>query len=237
MSDGLTTRERKSGMIAAHTSALPRISCIVWDWNGTLLDDVHASVSALNTLMAPRGLGPETVDRYRDRFGFPVRAYYQAAGFDLAHEDWDQLSRDYHDAYLAQPGLRLFDDARAVLNTFAACGIRQAILSSCEQSILDRLLREARLSGCFSHVSGADNLHGLSKADRGRKLLHSLECGAATTLMVGDTLHDHEVAAELGCRCILITRGHQSKPRLLSVGRPLLDHLEDLPRLVAEGAC
>jgi len=214
-----------------------RITCVIWDWNGTLLDDVHASVCALNTLMVPRGLGPETVDHYRDRFGFPVRAYYQDAGFDLAHEDWDQLARDYHDAYLAQPGRKLFDDVRPVLNTFAACGIRQAILSSCEQSILERLLGEARLTGCFSRIYGSDNLNGLSKADRGRALLRDLDCVEAATLVVGDTLHDHAVAAELGCRCVLVTRGHQSKARLLSAGRPILDRLDDFPRLIAEGTC
>jgi len=213
----------------------PRVSCIVWDWNGTLLDDVAASVAAINTLMAPRGLGPETVQEYRERFGFPVRAYYEAAGFDLAREDWERLSRDYHDAYLAQPGLRLFADARRVLNACAARGIRQAILSSCEQAILDRLLENTRLTGCFSQVCGADNLHGLSKTDRGRALLDALGCGAEATLFVGDTLHDHEVADELGCRCVLVAGGHQSRRRLLAADRPVLDRLDDLPRLLAEG--
>jgi phosphoglycolate phosphatase len=218
-------------------AAVSRITCIIWDWNGTLLDDVCASVSALNTLMAPRGLGPETVARYRDRFGFPVRDYYLKAGFDLPSEDWEHLARDYHDAYLAQPGLRLFDDARPVLNTLAACGIRQALLSSCEQSILERLLGEVRLTGCFSHICGADNLHGLSKAERGRALVRDLGCASASTLFVGDTLHDHDVAAELGCRCVLVARGHQSRERLLAAGRPVIDRLDDLPRLIAEGTC
>ncbi len=214
-----------------------RITCIIWDWNGTLLDDVCASVNALNALRTPRGLGPETVASYRDRFGFPVRDYYREAGFDLAREDWERLARDYHDAYLAQPGLRLFDDARPVLNTLAACGIRQAVLSSCEQSILERLLGEARLTGCFSRICGSDNLHGLSKAERGRALVRELGCAGASTLVVGDTLHDHDVAAELGCRCVLVARGHQSRERLLAARRPVIDRLDDLPRLIAEGTC
>ena len=214
-----------------------RVTCIIWDWNGTLLDDVCASVNALNVLMAPRGLGPETVARYRDRFGFPVSDYYQEAGFDLAREDWERLARDYHDAYLAQPDLRLFDDTRPVLNTLAACGIRQAILSSCEQSILERLLGEARLTACFSRICGSDNLHGLSKAERGRSLVRDLGCASDSTLFVGDTLHDHDVAAELGCRCVLVARGHQSRERLLATCRPVIDRLDDLPRLIAEGTC
>ncbi len=213
------------------------ITCVVWDWNGTLLDDVAASVRALNTLMAPRGLAPETVGRYRERFGFPVDDYYRAAGFDLAHEDWERLARDYHDAYLAQPDLRLFDDARPALDALAARGLRQAILSSCEQTILDRLLAGTGLDRLFAHVYGADNLHGRSKEERGRTLLRDLGGDAAATLLVGDTLHDHEVAAALRCRCVLVARGHQSRARLLASGRPVLDRLDALPRLIAEGRC
>lgn len=226
-----------AAMTCAKSTPYPPVRCIVWDWNGTLFDDVHASVSALNTLMLPRGLGPETVVRYRERFNFPVSEYYHAAGFDLAHEDWERLACDYHAAYLAHPDKRLFDDTRAALDILSACGLRQAILSSCEQSILDRLLGETGLADCFSHVYGADNLHGLSKVARGRALLQDLGCTAATTLLVGDTLHDHEVAADLGCRCVLITRGHQSRHRLLTSGRPLLDHLTALPHFIAAGGC
>lgn len=215
----------------------PEISCVVWDWNGTLLDDVAAAVNALNSLLEPRGLAPETIDCYRERFGFPVEVYYKAAGFNLAGEDWEQLARDYHDAYLAQPGLRLFDDTRSVIAAFAARGVRQAVLSSCEQTILDRLLSETGLAPHFSHIYGADNLHGLSKAARGRTLLRDLGHDAATTLLVGDTLHDHEVATALNCRCVLVARGHQSRMRLLTSGRPVLDRLARLPFLLAEGRC
>ena len=31
---------------------------VIWDWNGTLLDDVGHAVATMNTLLAPRGLPP-----------------------------------------------------------------------------------------------------------------------------------------------------------------------------------
>ena len=53
---------------------------IVWDWNGTLLDDVDAGIGALNRMLADRGLPAITRDFYRARFRFPVRPLYFEIG-------------------------------------------------------------------------------------------------------------------------------------------------------------
>jgi len=86
---------------------------IVWDWNGTLLDDTEACIDALNEMLAKRGLEPITLDFYRRHFAFPVRSFYERIGVKLANEDWDRLAREYHDAYHARP-------ARLARGTFAA---------------------------------------------------------------------------------------------------------------------
>ncbi len=70
--------------------------CIIWDWNGTLLDDVDAAVGALNRMLAARGVPPTTRDYYRGHFGFPVRPFYAELGVDLEHEDWDRICVDFH---------------------------------------------------------------------------------------------------------------------------------------------
>ena len=58
--------------------------CIVWDWNGTLLNDVQAAFSAMNAMLSRRGLPlMESLAQYRELFTFPVRQYYAAAGLDL----------------------------------------------------------------------------------------------------------------------------------------------------------
>ncbi len=64
---------------------------IIWDWNGTLLDDVGAAVNALNRMLAVRGVAPTTREYYRAHFGFPVRPFYEELGVNLAHEDWDRI--------------------------------------------------------------------------------------------------------------------------------------------------
>ena len=202
---------------------------IVWDWNGTLLDDVQASVNTINRLLASRSLPATDTNRYRDRFGFPVRNYYTAIGFRLEQENWDLLARTYHDFYLTEPSIRLHADAVPTLRFCHEAGLGLSVLSASEQSILEQMLTDAGIIAWFDFIHGVDNLHGHSKAATGRDLMRRISCPATQVLFVGDTLHDHEVATEMGCDCVLISQGHQSHDRLLAAGCPVLETLEELP--------
>lgn len=207
----------------------PAYRHIVWDWNGTLLDDVQASVNAINVLLAERRLPPTDPLRYRELFGFPVRNYYLALGFELAREDWDALARRYHDLYLADTTIRLWPEAVPVLRACHAAGIGFSILSAAEQGILEGMLAKAGVTAWFTHVHGVTNLSGHSKTDAGQRLMRRLAHVAPHILLVGDTLHDHEVARSLGCDCVLLAHGHQSRERLQAAGCPVLNGLSELP--------
>ena len=215
---------------------MPPIRHIVWDWNGTLLDDVQASVNTINQLLASRSLPPTDIACYRERFGFPVRNYYTAIGFRLEQENWNQLARTYHDLYLADRSIRLHPEAADVLRSCHDAGLGMSVLSAAEQSILEQMLTAAGIKDRFAFIHGVDNLHGHSKAEAGRALIRRLPDPPAQVLFVGDTLHDHEVAAGLGCPCVLIAQGHQSHARLLTAGCPVLHNLSGLTGFLhAEG--
>jgi len=216
---------------------MPTYRHIVWDWNGTLLDDVQASVNTINRLLVARSLPPTDTDRYRTLFGFPVRNYYTAIGFRMEQENWDLLARTYHDLYLADPSIRLRPEAVPVLRFCSDAGLGMSVLSASEQSILERMLSDAGITAWFDFIHGVDNLHGHSKVETGRQLIRRIPCPAAHVLFVGDTLHDHEVATDLGCRCVLISQGHQSHARLLAAGCPVLESLSELPRLLNVESC
>ncbi len=202
---------------------------IVWDWNGTLLDDVTASVNTINQLLASRALPPTDTARYRALFGFPVRHYYTTLGFQLETENWDLLARTYHDLYLAETSIRLHPGAIPTLAFCRQAGLGLSLLSASEQSILNRMTTENAIAPWFDFIQGTDNLHGQSKLETGRRLLTRLPCPPSRILFVGDTLHDHEVASALGGACVLISHGHQSHDRLLAAGCPVLTSLEELP--------
>ena len=98
------------------------MTCVLWDWNGTLLDDTAACLTALNAMLARRGVPTITLDFYRQNFSFPVRPFYERIGVKLAQEDWDALAREYHDTYHAQP-FALNVEAIAALEAVRAAGL------------------------------------------------------------------------------------------------------------------
>jgi phosphoglycolate phosphatase len=213
-----------------------RFHHIIWDWNGTLLDDTQAGVNAVNGMLAARSLPLIDVPTYRDVFGFPVKDFYRAIGFRLEQEDWDAMARDFHNLFLPDPSMRLHLHAVAALDAFRDAGVGQSILSASEQSILDRMLAGYGITRYFDAVCGVDNLYGHSKRELGRALLARLALDPARVLLIGDSLHDHEVADALGVACLLIAQGHQSHARLSRSGVPVLDSLADIPTWLAAQA-
>lgn len=206
-----------------------RFRHIIWDWNGTLLDDTQAGVNAVNAMLAARGLPRLDLAAYRELFGFPVKNFYRAVGFRLDTEDWDAMAREFHDRFLADTTIRLHPHALPALNGFQAAGVGQSVLSASEQSILDAMLADFGITGFFSSACGVDNLYGHSKIELGHALLARLALSPDTVLLIGDSLHDHEVAEALGTRCLLIAQGHQSYARLARTGAPVLDSLAEIP--------
>jgi len=199
----------------------------VWDWNGTLIDDVGAALNALNRMLAARGLPPTTRDYYRAHFGFPVRPFYAELGVDLAHEDWDAICTDFHRFIGEEKDQHLRPDARDALARVRDSGAGQSILSALHQDLLLRDTAREGVAGFFEHRYGVDNLDGASKLSRGRELFARLRTDhpEADFWFLGDTLHDAEVAAALGCPCMLVAGGHQNTARLAAAGVPVADSL------------
>ena len=195
---------------------------VVWDWNGTLLDDTQAALDTLNVMLARRGGRPVAMDFYRDHFAFPVKPFYKSIGVCLENEDWDALAREYHDIYARQPK-RLNAEAIAALERAKAAGARQAIISALRQDLLDAATAASGVAAYMDLVYGVDNLDGASKLDRARELLKAVapSGGAAgepiDVCLVGDALHDKEVADALGIRCVLCAQGSHAAWRLRAV--------------------
>ncbi len=190
---------------------------LIWDWNGTLLDDVPAAVNALNRMLLSRGASPIDIDHYRRRFGFPVRPFYAELGVDLDKWDWDDICNDFHSFVAAEPQ-QIREDARTALETARNLGFTQCVLSALRQDLLEESLMRNGLAEFFDFVYGVDNLDGASKLKRGRELAAALGADASSATIIGDTLHDAEVAAELGMSCILVSCGHQTPQRLAAAG-------------------
>ena len=199
---------------------------VIWDFNGTLLDDVDCCVSTLNTLLDERGLPPISRLQYLARFGFPVRDFYLELGFDFENEDFERLAATYMFRYAERlDGAALHDRAHDALGALRRRSVGQSVVSAMELSLLRRLLERFGLAPYMTHVRGLDHNTANSKVALGLALQQDLELRAEQLLLVGDTLHDLEVARAIGCGCLLYARGHQAKERLVTSGARLIDSL------------
>lgn len=207
---------------------------VLWDWNGTLLDDVEVVVGVMNLLLAPRGLAPLTPERYREVFDFPVRTYYEAIGFDFAAEPFEALTVEWVDRFGAHwRSARLRAGATAALDQIESQGIGSSILSAAEHELLCEQAAYFGVAGRFQRMMGIADHHAESKLEQGRTWLRELGDSPQSVLLVGDTTHDVEVAHALGCDVVLVADGHQSRARLAATGVPVVESLGDV--LVGRG--
>ena len=199
---------------------------VIWDWNGTLVDDAWLCVEIVNELLECRGLAPTTQCEYREVFGFPLRAYYESVGFDLEREDFAAMGDEFNIRYnQRRRECRLREGACEVLTALSRNGIGQSLLSASNEMDLEEMVADYEVRSHFAAVAGVDNGLGEGKIERGHRHLADLNCKGDEVLLVGDTVHDVEVAAALGAHCVLLPSGHQSRRRLVGSGATVVEGL------------
>lgn len=207
---------------------------IIWDWNGTILDDLQINFEVENALLSRRGRNLiKDLEEYQEKFQFPIIKFYESLDFDLENERFEDIAREYvleFDERFYE--LEIFPDAESIIREFKYKGIEQIILSQTEQRWLEKQVRVHDIDYLFTELLGAKDIYVKGKVAIALEWITRNDIDTAQVLMVGDTLHDFEVAENVGCDCILIARGHQSKERLLETGVPVLDSIEELRRMV-----
>ena len=79
-----------------------KYECAIWDWNGTLLDDIKLSVDVFNSMLG-RWFGTSvTATEYKSKFRFPVEDFYKDYGFDFSKQDFDEVGRHFIKTYNAR---------------------------------------------------------------------------------------------------------------------------------------
>lgn len=202
---------------------------IIWDWNGTLLDDAWLCVEIINEMLCDRGKRPITHGLYMKEFGFPVRHFYERLGFDFSVESFEALACEYISKYDERcRECKLHDHAVDVVSHCAQGGLEQSILSAYHQERLEGMLDFFELSPLFTRVMGLDDHHAHGKIEQGIRLVAESGFDPGQAVLIGDTTHDHEVAQEAGVDCILFAGGHYLEQRLQSCGVSVLTSLAQL---------
>lgn len=192
---------------------------ILWDWNGTLLDDTQAALNTLNIMLKRRGAKPIALEFFRDHFAFPCRPFYDMIGMHVEDDEWDALAKEYHDIYAEQPK-ELNRETIAALERVKRSGAKQSIISALRQDLLDEVTARMGVAKYMECIYGVDNLDGASKLDRALELMNRIAPPAGEqpdVVLIGDSLHDKEVADALKVRCVLCGQGSHATWRLREV--------------------
>jgi phosphoglycolate phosphatase-like HAD superfamily hydrolase len=208
---------------------------IVWDWNGTLLDDNEAVLAAVNSVCAAFGREPVTLDEWRGMFRRPIRHSYQdLLGRELDAAEWALLDRQYHDAYrelLHTCGLA--EDGMRALRAWQRDGRSQSLLSMWFHEELLPLVSEFGLDEFFTRVDGLR--HETGGGSKAEHLLEHLEAAGVepgAVALIGDVTDDAVAAREAGAHCVLVSTGMASRDALVKTGVPVADSISGALRLL-----
>lgn len=204
---------------------------IVWDWNGTLFDDVSAVVDATNEIFASYGLPPMDVAGFRSVYTRPIWSCYERVlGRALADGEWERLDGAFHDAYhRLMERCRLAADARHAIDALAGAGHTQSLLSMWHHDRLTVAVRDHGIDTVFRRVDGLRaGQPGGSKTEFMVRHLAAMGVDPAEVLAIGDSVDDAVAARHAGARAVLYAGGMQGRADLDRFGVPVVDRLTEI---------
>jgi phosphoglycolate phosphatase-like HAD superfamily hydrolase len=198
---------------------------LVWDWNGTLLDDLSLVVSSTNEAFAAVGGRAVDADEHRTRFRRPVADFYaEVLERAVDADEFGKLDRIFHDAYrVGLTTMTLAADAMAAIRSWPGS---QSLLSMWFHEELVPAVDTYGLSGIFTRIDGLrTEVGGDLKAGHLATHLDSSGIAGDQVVLVGDSLDDAVAADAVGAKAVLYTGGFTAPARLRASGRPVADTL------------
>ncbi|MEG0841600.1 MAG: HAD hydrolase-like protein [Erysipelotrichaceae bacterium] len=207
---------------------------IIWDWNGTLLNDVDLCLTIINQLLNQYHLKPfQSLQHYREVFSFPVSDYYEAMGFDFNKTPFSKLAKEYMDMYQpASHACQLHDGVQELMQELHQKGFHQVILSASQIDNLKSQLNNYDITKYLDHILGIQDIHAASKQQLASDYLSETKIPLSEVVFIGDSIHDYEVASANHCDCILIANGHQSFEKLSTCDALILPSIKEIKQQI-----
>nr|WSZ96294.1 HAD hydrolase-like protein [Streptomyces sp. NBC_00857] len=218
---------------------------LVWDWNGTILDDIQAVIGATNAAFAEIGLEPITLDRYRALYCVPIPVFYERLMGRLPTDgEWVVMDECFHRHYTERrAGCGLTEGVEELLAQWRLAGRSQSLLSMYGHDELVPVVRAYGIESHFLRVDGRTGPSGGSKALHMERHLAALAAqgegegggiSAERTVVIGDAVDDAVAAAHVGARAVLYSGGSHSRASLEAVGVPVVDSLAEAVALAGD---
>ncbi|MBT2395668.1 HAD family hydrolase [Streptomyces sp. ISL-100] len=207
---------------------------LVWDWNGTLLDDISAVIGATNAAFAEIGIEPITLARYRELYCVPIPRFYERLMGRLPTvAEWLVMDEAFHRHYTElRVVCALTHGVEELLVEWGAGGRSQSLLSMYGHEQLLPVVRQYGIERHFVRVDGRTGPSGGSKAAHMARHVAALGGVAPEQVVViGDAVDDAVAAAHVGARAVLYTGGSHSRASLEPAGVPVVDTLAEAVEL------
>jgi phosphoglycolate phosphatase-like HAD superfamily hydrolase len=200
---------------------------VVWDWNGTLVDDLPVVVESVNAALAAIGEVPITEEDYRAHFARPVERFYEGLlDRTITPNEWDTLDRVFHEQYRSTlDQVPLARDALEAIELVASRGWSQSILSMWWEDELLAVVAQHGLLHRMDLIQGNVDDPGGQKANHLVQHLSILDVYPGSVVMIGDSLDDAAAAGAVGTACVLYDGGSHHLDVLEDVGVPVTDSL------------
>lgn len=201
---------------------------IIWDWNGTIIDDVGIALAAVNDMLETKGRRLIDLEEYRRAMDTPILRFYEQF-FNMEETSFPWIAERFQEYYAScRDTLSLHEGVEAALGQLHEKGCRQIVLSSSATSIIQDYAMLFGVQKYFEAILGADNLLSTGKIERAVAYFQSQQIPRQDIVLIGDTVHDYDVAQALGVDCILLSYGHQDKESLQACGCPVYDTLAEI---------
>ena len=216
---------------------------VVWDWNGTLFDDLEIVVASVNVSLRSVGAPPIDADRYREVYQRPLHRFYEVLlGRPVLPDEMAAIDRDFHDAYhTLLDQARLTVDARSAVDLVAARGHTQSVLSMWWHDRLVPAVRYFQLDDFMLAVDGHRGPPGDSKerhlaghVDQLIRLFPERVQREGVTV-IGDVTDDADAARAVGVGCVLYDGGSQPRAALEATGSPVAATLVEAVEVALAG--
>jgi phosphoglycolate phosphatase-like HAD superfamily hydrolase len=216
---------------------------VVWDWNGTLFDDLEIVVASVNVSLRAIGAGPIEVDTYRSAYQRPLHRFYEnLLGRPVPPEQMRTIDEDFHAAYQALlDQARLTVDARRAVELVAERGHTQSVLSMWWH---DRLVPAVRFFGLEDRMLAVDGHRGAPGASKEKHLAGHVEqlirlfpelVRREAMAVIGDVTDDADAARAAGVSCVLYDGGSQPRAVLEGTGAPVAATLVEAVEIAEAG--
>ena len=190
---------------------------VIFDWDGTLMDSISKIVTCMQQMAQTLSIDTPTEQAVRDVIGLSMEEALKTLYPLKSVLDFEPMINSYKEHYLTLNSTPspLFDGSAVLLNELRSMDYRLAVATGKGRNGLNRVLTETNLGHYFESSRCADESKSKPNPDMIFELLEELKVKPESAVMIGDSLHDLNMANNAGIDSVGVSYGAHSESTLL----------------------